>query len=280
MRVIGEELLEDNGYFNIFFFQEKDIDDFHEHTFYEIKYIVSGTGYHEILGGNRVKVGPGDVIFLNKGIPHSLSSDNLSDLIINYNILFSGDFIFDGNKAESNKFNPGFADEIKDIQSIKLYDEKLRMRRIVNEMYQEYRDKKDGYLNIISVYLRELVFLMLRNNKNNGDNVQKRYITDILKYIDDNLEKDITLNELAHTVHLSNNYLSKIFKKEMGKSVIEYVQEAKIQKICELIINTDKTFSEIAYEMGYQNESYLRQLFKGITGQTPKEYKKKLYRKD
>ncbi len=272
MRILGQELLSENGYFNIFFFQEKNQEDFHAHTFFEIKYIVSGHGFHQVLNGEKQSVGPGDVLFINAGVPHSIMSENTSDLLINFNILCSADFVFpEGNEGKGLDA----LREIREMDTLTVYDEALRLRRTVNEMLAEYSGKQEGYLDILALYTRELIFMMLRAKKQEKTRGPHRYIADVLAYIEENIDREISVGELADAVHLSANYLSKLFKKEMGKAPLAYMQGAKVQKVCEWLATTDKSFSECAFDVGYQNESHLRRIFKGITGQTPKEYRKR-----
>ncbi len=272
MRILGQDHLGDNGYFNIFFFQEKNRDDFHAHTFFEIKYIVSGRGYHQALNGEKQEVGPGDVLFINVGVPHSIMSENNSDLLINFNILFSADFAFpEGNEG----MGVDFLREIRNMDAFMVYDKNLRLRRTINEMFSEFTVKPEGYLDILALYTRELLFMMLREKKREKSSIHHGYIADVLSYIEANIDQEISVGELADAVHLSANYLSKLFKKEMGKSPLAYIQGAKVQRVCEWLATTDKTFSECAFDVGYQNESHLRRVFKEITGQTPMEYKKR-----
>lgn len=272
MRVLGPDYLGENGYYNMYFFQEKDTEDFHSHTFFEIKYIVSGRGYHQVLNGEKQAVGPGDVVFINVGVPHSIMSENASDLLINFNILFSADFAFpEGNEG----MGVDFLREVRNMDAFMVYDKNLRMRRTINEMFSEFSAKPEGYLDILALYTRELIFMMLREKKQKKSCAHYGYIAEVLAYIEKNTEREIGVAELADLVHLSPNYFSKLFKKEMGKSPIAYIQGAKVQRVCEWLATTDKTFSECAVDIGYQNESHLRRIFKEVTGQTPKDFKKR-----
>ena len=77
----------------------------------------------------------------------------------------------------------------------------------------------------------------------------------------------------ADQLHFSANYFGDLVKKQTGKSAIEYIPLAVIDKVKDQLAGTDKTVSEIAYEIGFQYPHHLSRLFKKITGKTPNEYR-------
>ena len=77
----------------------------------------------------------------------------------------------------------------------------------------------------------------------------------------------------ADQMHLSANYFGDLVKKETGKTAIEYIHLAVISKVKSLLAGTDKTVSEIAYEVGFQYPHHLSRMFKKVTGCTPNEYR-------
>lgn len=78
----------------------------------------------------------------------------------------------------------------------------------------------------------------------------------------------------AERCFLSPNYFGDLVKKETGKSAIEYIHFMVINKVKDLLLGSDKTVSEIAYEVGFQYPHHLSRMFKKITGLTPNEYRK------
>lgn len=77
----------------------------------------------------------------------------------------------------------------------------------------------------------------------------------------------------ADQLHFSPNYFGDLVKKQTGKSAIEYVHIAIIERVKDRLRETDKTVSEIAYEVGFQYPHHLSRLFKKMTGMTPNEYR-------
>jgi len=91
--------------------------------------------------------------------------------------------------------------------------------------------------------------------------------------INRNVFADISLEHVAHEVGISSQYLSKIFKEEIGVNFIDYVTDKRISYAKKLLENKDKSIREIAIEIGYADSSYFSRIFKKIVGLTPKEYR-------
>ena len=77
----------------------------------------------------------------------------------------------------------------------------------------------------------------------------------------------------ADQLHLSPNYFGDLIKKETGKTAIFHIQRKTMDTAKDLLVQTDKTVSEIAYSLGYQYPQYLSRAFKKLVGCTPNEYR-------
>lgn len=102
---------------------------------------------------------------------------------------------------------------------------------------------------------------------------------DILRnYFDSDLPQSIglpTVQYCADKVCLSPNYFGDLIKKETGKSAQEYIQLAVMEKVKERLMESDKTISEIAYDLGFNYPHHLNRMFKKVVGMTPNEYRLK-----
>ncbi len=108
---------------------------------------------------------------------------------------------------------------------------------------------------------------------------KSKQIIQCVDYIREHIHKSLTVSELAEKVALNETYLSKLFKKEMGCSVSEYIRNEKIEEACWLLKYTDKTSIEIATDLSFSSHSYFISVFKKVTGTTPKEYRNSEFRK-
>jgi len=110
---------------------------------------------------------------------------------------------------------------------------------------------------------------------------RKRYSKPIIlciDYIYDNLHGKISLSELADVSNLSEAYLSKLFHKEIGMTISQYITMKKIESAKNLMNYSDYTSADIANILCFSSESHFINVFKKIEGVTPKEYKKEHFR--
>lgn len=99
-----------------------------------------------------------------------------------------------------------------------------------------------------------------------------------MEYIYNHIHDRITLEELADYTHLSPSYLSRLFKKELGISVSNYICEKKIEKAQNLLKFSDFSLIEIANYLAFSSQSHFIQTFKKLVGVTPKKYRDSHYR--
>ena len=109
--------------------------------------------------------------------------------------------------------------------------------------------------------------------------VHSKQIVRCIDYIGQHLHEKISMEELSGYVNLNETYLSKLFRKEMGCSVSEYIREKKVEEAKGLLRYSEKTSIEIATDLGFSSHSYFISVFKKVTGETPKEYRNRTFRK-
>ena len=102
--------------------------------------------------------------------------------------------------------------------------------------------------------------------------VNKKRLDNILKYIEDNFNLDISLEIISGKFYMSKEYFSRFFKRHMGTSFVQYLAEYRIEKAKELIIQ-GYALNHIAEKVGYKNYKNFSKRFKDIVRITPKEYR-------
>jgi AraC-like DNA-binding protein len=108
---------------------------------------------------------------------------------------------------------------------------------------------------------------------------QHKYKTPIIEcqsYIFKHLYEDITLEQLANVVNVHPNYLSTLFKKEVGLTVKEYILKQKVDEAKKLLTHSDYSLSEIYTWLNFHDQSHFTKVFKKYAGTTPKKYKSQL----
>ncbi len=111
-----------------------------------------------------------------------------------------------------------------------------------------------------------------RINRYNKKNINQ-ILQKAMDYICENYTMSITLNELAEHTYVSTYYLSRMFKKELGKNFVEYLNEVRIDKAKELLKDNKYKTYEVAELVGIQDPHYFSKIFKKYVNMTPTEYK-------
>ncbi len=96
----------------------------------------------------------------------------------------------------------------------------------------------------------------------------------IVDYIRKHYEENISRNTLADMVHFSPEYVGKVFKKEMGVSINDYMNSLRIAKAKDLLVFSNYKIIDIALMVGFDNMPYFSSVFKKYEGVSPAEYKK------
>ncbi len=101
----------------------------------------------------------------------------------------------------------------------------------------------------------------------------KGAVSRCVNFIDTNYYDKISLDQLAGMVSLTPNHLSRIFHQDIGKTLVGYISEVRIEKSKALLIYGDLTLAEIALAVGFSDQSYYTKVFKRLVGVTPSEYR-------
>ena len=100
-----------------------------------------------------------------------------------------------------------------------------------------------------------------------------RVVRDALNYIDSHLRESISLKGLAEICNVSSSHLSACFKKEVGQSVVDYINEKRVFASLRYLATTDLSVAQIAERVGIGDENYFSRLFKKYQKRTPKQYR-------
>ena len=105
----------------------------------------------------------------------------------------------------------------------------------------------------------------------------KDTITDVVNYIDEHFSEELSLVLLSERFHIESTYLSKLFKKETGENVMNYIAGKRIERAKTLIVERELAINEIAFLVGYSDYNYFNKVFKKLTGLSPRDYKEQIH---
>jgi YesN/AraC family two-component response regulator len=141
--------------------------------------------------------------------------------------------------------------------------EKLKIK------YLLYNNKHDAFNEVVKMI--DILFDKVNVRGKISDDGMKV----VIDYIERNIKKGISLEDVANHVNISTYYLSKIFKKEMGVNFITYITDRKMELAKEMLVTTDVPVLNIALDLAYNEANYFSKAFKKKTGYTPSEYREK-----
>ena len=101
-------------------------------------------------------------------------------------------------------------------------------------------------------------------------------VTEMINHIHSHITESITLHDLAQTTHKSKEYLSTVFKKEVGLNLIDYIQNQKIEESKHFLEFTNMNMNEISILFHFCNAGYYTRIFKKHVGKTPSQYRKEM----
>ncbi|MDQ0973687.1 two-component system response regulator YesN [Neobacillus niacini] len=117
----------------------------------------------------------------------------------------------------------------------------------------------------ITIFLKKVKKRTLQK----GNNI----ITDIEKYLQENFDRDVKLQEISDHFYISREYISRKFKQEFNENISDYIVRIRMNKAKSLLKNSQLKIYEIANMIGYQDDKYFRKVFKKVEGITPNEYR-------
>lgn len=113
--------------------------------------------------------------------------------------------------------------------------------------------------------------IVIRDSKN-----VRNIEMEIKSYIKEHLADNIKCSDISDELHFNSNYLMRVFKKETGMSILEYVILARVEAAKKILKGTRLPIKDVAELVGYQDSVYFTKIFHKETGLTPSEYRKKV----
>ncbi len=149
-----------------------------------------------------------------------------------------------------------------------------RVRELFSAMYEHYRADEELMLQSLVLKLIHILCQHAPRNtsRHSPKNNHHQLIEQVLDYIHHNLSGDLRLETLCQQAGFTPIYFHKLFKASTGKKLHEYVEEQRIKKAVKLLLSTDMSLAQIAYECGFSSQSYFSYAFKRCKGVSPRSY--------
>ena len=129
-------------------------------------------------------------------------------------------------------------------------------------------------LEQMKVILHDMLADTLERRNAVSGNKYTRIIETAKKYVEEHyMSENISLNSVATYVNMNSSYFSSVFRKETGRTFVEYLTEVRMEKARELLLCSSLKIAEIAYKVGYNDPQYFSYLFRKYNYCSPKEFR-------
>ncbi len=249
----------------------------HKHDYMEFMYVFAGRITH-VIGGEKITLEEGDLIFLNRHIRHSVCRAEQEDVGINF-ILSNGFLraVFPNmqNNAVMNEFLTNNFDDAGEPEYL-LFRTKdnFPIRNLTdNLIYAIANHTENLYAELVSLLFSYLAHYRgtLANalRVSSGEAKFKRSVLDYL----DRRYTNATLEELAQLIGYSSSYLSRHIRTVFGKTFQSLLQEKRLGAAVKLLLTTSLNIEKIIRLTGYENQAHFYRIFAKAFGLTPRKYR-------
>lgn len=255
----------------------------HYHPEYEIIYVEKSYGIR-LMGNHIGNFSEGDLMFISPNLPHVWRNDNdfykddKNFFVVVYVIHFREDALKDG-----------FFDLPEFVHVKKLFQlgqqgmligetDHTKIVELIKNVYNSSGlDRLVYFLKVLDTIAKTEDYELLSRQgfTNSLNNADSERINQVMNFLMENYTRDIQLDEVAALVNLNKSSFCRYFKYRTHKTCSQFLNEIRIAHACKLLVNGEKTVSQICYETGYNNISHFNRQFKLIIGLTAKEYARK-----
>lgn len=250
----------------------------HLHEFVEIVYILEGEAV-ETINDLEYEVCRGDMLFINYKSIHSFTPKGAFTYI---NLCISPEVIADRLIHSTNAFELLTLSSFEELTKgeggsvIHFLPTEFRIIEcILEEMRTEFKSDLPDRNTILESYLEIIVTKLIRKLYPTGTESEKNeeMWQNLFSYIHENLDKRLSLPELAKKCFYNPSYFSRVFKERFGITLADYLTKERTAHAAKLLLETDYTTEHIATICGYGDKSSLYRAFRKEYSVTPSEYR-------
>jgi AraC-like DNA-binding protein len=241
--------------------------EFHVNEKTKILFVLSGT-LEVMTEGKMIHLQTGEIYLVNAG-------EVVCYIGKEHNLTMSVQLILLPLEQRKEKFK--LSRPLSPTYNESLYD---KLTQCLASIFVEGAQRKEGFTYIIDGFIQRLVGLLLRyvpreTAEVNPENIAiSDKISAIIDYINDHYQENLTLGKLAETFFISKYYLAHLFKKQLGISIGQYLQEIRLLNSVRMLELTNKSILDIALQNGFSTSRSFNEAFKKKNGITPQVFRK------
>ena len=270
-----------NDDFKIFHIRDKkDITfEYHHHDFNKIIIFIEGD-VNYFIEGKSYKLKPWDILFVNNNEIHKPEVNPnafYERIVIWINPNFTDNFMNNFNNINTNLLNCFELASENKYNLLRLNQTSISNLKSFVFQIKDCENSKEFGSDILknSLFLQLMVLinrLFLTSEKTNMDDITcDKNIEEILKYINDNIDKDLSIDNISSKFFISKYYLMRKFKSQTGSSIHSYIIKKRLI-LSKHLIHEGYPMSEVSIKCGFNDYSSFVRAFKKVYGVSPKNY--------
>lgn len=252
----------------------------HWHKEIEIAYVKEGS-IQIGLGRNSLMLNPGDMLIIDRGQIHSYYTCSPKNRIQFIQFDYS---ILEEFTAELNGRKLGVILRRDSILAAKNHSDSKFYLSVMDEfssIFNEYVTQDKAYRMMVKGSILKILAYLVRNlqlEKYTSEELIKateilKNLSTVFNYINENFEKNITLQEISELINYSPYYFTRFFKNNTGMTFIEYLNRVRIEKAETMLINQCENITEIAFMCGFNSLKTFNRVFKATAGCSPSSFR-------
>lgn len=251
----------------------------HEHTFFELVYILTGTGI-QWINNSMFPYHDGHLFLITPNDSHSFEIHTTTKFInIKFNDIYIHSAIFGSENIQRLEFILQHANHQPGCILRNKVD-KLLVKPMIEAIIREYVNRNLYSKEIITQLINTIIIVVARNIAmflpQQVDECSDDKSLDILQYIQANIYQTgkIRAKEISQHFGISESYLGRYIKKHTNETMQQYILSYKLKLVESRLLHSQMRISEIAEELGFTDESHLSKFFKKYKGCSPSSFRK------
>jgi AraC-like DNA-binding protein len=233
---------------------------------YQLIYISHGRGTYFNAPGKGIPIRAGNLILLRPGIWHSYQPDTATG----WNEYWIG---LRGPNID-NRFREGFFEPDKDVYHVGVREDMIGLyEQAIEVAFSEHSSYQQFLAGIANLILGMTIYY--DNNHLYSDDVLLRQINRAKALMRESMGTSVTPEQIARQVNMSYSWFRRVFREYTKLSPIEYMQDLTLKKARSLLLSSEMSVKEIAYELNYSDASHFSASFRKFTGLAPSHYREK-----
>ncbi|UMY55503.1 MULTISPECIES: AraC family transcriptional regulator [Paenibacillus] len=230
-------------------------------------YCTSGKGWIRTKDGLTIDMTERGFAYIPRDMPHAYGADDRDPWTI-YWFHLKGDQMDDFIAL----FEP-----FKTYISISASDG-VKLLELFHQCYDLLLNKSYSIIHLVQVSqtVRYLLSFVVSVAFRKEDSTYQSHVDKATRYMSEQLESTVSLEQLSRHVQVSKQHLNLIFKQSTGYSPVDYYLRMKIQRASQLLDLTNASIKEVSIQLGFRDPYYFSRLFKKIMGCSPLEYRNNL----